>query len=132
MIITCVLLLGFLALPVAASAQSVDELQKAVLAAGDRATQARLYKQLGDALVAQDQLEPAADAFQKALAADRDNFSVNERVEMAVYLSWADRLSESAAELRQILAKDPKSVAARTHLARVLSWRGDLSEAIRE
>ena len=132
MIITCFLLLGFLTFPVAASAQSLDELQKAVLAAGDRATQARLYKQLGDAFVAQDQLEPAADAFQKALAADRDNFSVNERVEMAVYLSWADRLDESAAELRRILAKDPKSVAARTHLARVLSWRGDLSEAIRE
>jgi len=132
MIFTCLVLLGLLALPVAASAQSVDELQKAALAATDHATQAKLYKQLGDALVAQDQLEQAADAFTRALAAGRENFSINERVQIAIYLSWADRLSESADELRQILVKDPKSVPARTHLARVLSWSGDLNEAIRE
>ncbi len=132
MIFAFLLLLSLLALPVAAPAQSIDQLQKAAESARDRAAQAKLYKQLGDALVAQDQLERAADAFDKALASGRDNFSINERVEMAVYLSWADRLSESAAELRQILATDPKSVPARTHLARVLSWSGDLSEAIRE
>ena len=132
MIFTCLVLLGLLALPVAASAQSVDELQKAALAATDRATQAKLYKQLGDAFVAQDQLEQAADAFTKALAGGRENFSTNERVQIAIYLSWADRLSESADELRQILVKDPKSVPARTHLARMLSWSGDLREAIRE
>jgi len=49
---------------------------------------------------------------------------------MAIYLSWADRLSESEAELRRVLNQEPKNIAARTHLARVLSWSGALDEAI--
>ena len=49
---------------------------------------------------------------------------------MAIYLSWVDRLAESEAELRRLLAQDPKNIAARTHLARVLSWSGELNEAI--
>ena len=119
-------------LPVAASAQSVDELQKAIHSTSDRAAQAKLYKRLGDTLVEQDKLDLAGDAFVKALAASRENFSTNERVQMAVYLSWADRLHESEDELNRILAQDPKNIAARTHLARVLSWSGGLSDAIRQ
>lgn len=133
MALVFIFLIGLLAgLPIAASAQSVDELQKAIQSASDRAAQAKLYKRLGDVLVEQDKLDQAADAFLKALAAGRENFSTNERVQMAVYLSWADRLRESEDELNQLLAQDPKNIAARTHLARVLSWSGELSDAIRQ
>ncbi len=133
MALAFIVLIGLLAgLPIAASAQSVDELQKAIQSASDRAAQAKLYKRLGDVLVEQDKLDQAADAFLKALAAGRENFSTNERVQMAVYLSWADRLRESEDELNQLLAQDPKNIAARTHLARVLSWSGELSDAIRQ
>ena len=133
MVLAFIVLIGLLAgLPIAASAQSVDELQKAIQSASDRAAQAKLYKRLGDVLVEQDKLDQAADAFLKALAAGRENFSTNERVQMAVYLSWADRLRESEDELNQLLAQDPKNIAARTHLARVLSWSGELSDAIRQ
>ena len=117
-------------LPTPSAGQSVEELQKTLAVTADKPTQGRLYKQLGDLLVAQDNLEQAADAYAKALAASPDSFSVTDRVRMAIYLSWADRLGESEAELRRIINLDPKNIAARTHLARVLSWSSALNEAI--
>lgn len=118
------------AFPSHSSAQSVDELLKSAQIAPDKKIQAKLYKQLGDKLVAEDQIEQAADAFSKALASGREGFSSTERVRMAIYLSWADRLKESRQELDGVLAQDSKNIAARSHLARVLSWSGDLSEAV--
>jgi hypothetical protein len=87
---------------------------------------------MGDAWIAQDNLNRAAEAYWNALAAGRESFSTSERLRMAIYLSWADRLNDSELELRYLLRQDPKNVAARTHLARVLSWSGELSEAVRE
>jgi tetratricopeptide (TPR) repeat protein len=123
-------LLCALASVVDSSAQTVDQLLKSAQTAADKKTQANLYKQLGDKLAAEDQIEQAADAFSKALASGRENFSPTERVRMAIHLSWADRLKESRDELDRVLAQDPKNIAARSHLARVLSWSGDLSEAV--
>jgi thioredoxin-like negative regulator of GroEL len=119
-------------LPGLSSAQTVEELQKNLASTADRLTQGRLYKQLGDTFVAQDNTEQAADAYAKALAASPQSFSVAERVRMAMYLSWADRLGESERELRRVLNEDAKNIAARTHLARVLSWSGQLREALTE
>ena len=123
-------ILFLVCLPNLSWSQTVEELQKSLASTSDRATEGRLNKQLGDALVAQDNLEQAADAYAKALAASPEGFSTSDRVRMAIYLSWADRLSESEAELRRILNQEPKNIAARTHLARVLSWSGELDEAI--
>ena len=117
-------------LPTTTWAQTVDELQRAIHANTDRASQAKLYKRLGDIFVEQDKLDQAAEAFSQALASGRDTFSANERLQIAIYLSWADRLDLSKDELNRLLAQDPKNLAARTHLARVLSWSGELSEAI--
>jgi len=117
-------------LPHLSFAQTIEELKKSLASTPDRATQGRLNKQLGDAFVEQDNLEQAADAYAKALAASPEGFSTSDRVRMAIYLSWADRLSESEAELRRVLNQEPKNIAARTHLARVLSWSGELDEAI--
>jgi tetratricopeptide (TPR) repeat protein len=118
------------AVPFESWAQSVDDLLKSVQSASDKKAQAKLYKQLGDKLVAEDQIEQAADAFSKALSSGREMFSPTERVRMAIYLSWADRLKESRQELDEVLTLDPKNIAARSHLARVLSWAGDLGQAI--
>ncbi|HEY3150656.1 MAG TPA: hypothetical protein VGK65_03215, partial [Candidatus Binatia bacterium] len=68
-------LLCALASVVDSSAQTVDQLLKSAQTAPDKKTQANLYKQLGDKLAAQDQIEQAADAFSKALASGRENFS---------------------------------------------------------
>src|SRR6266550_3225999 len=119
-----------LLLPNLVSAQTVDDLQQAIRSTSDRPAQAKLYKRLGDLLVEQDNVEQAADAFSRALSAGRESFSPNERVQMAVYLSWADRLNESKDELERLLTQDPKNIPARTHLARVLSWSGELGAAL--
>ncbi len=126
-IFICLLLV---ALPAVSSAQTVEQLQKAINSTSDRSAQSKLYKQLGDAFVAQDKIAEAAEAFSKALSLGRDGFAASERVRMAMYLSWADRLQESKDELGRLLAREPKNIAARTHLARVLAWLGELSEAI--
>jgi tetratricopeptide (TPR) repeat protein len=127
LLLTLLFLCGW---PTIASPQSVEELMKAAQAAPDKGTQAKLYKEVGDKLVAQDRYDHAADMYMKALAAGRESFSPRDRVQMAIYLSWADRLTESREELNRVLAQDPKNIAARSHLARVLSWSGDLSEAV--
>jgi thioredoxin-like negative regulator of GroEL len=111
-------------------AQTVDELRTAIQSSSDAPTKAGLYKRLGDLFVQQDDLEQAADAFSSALALDRSNFSAPERLQMAIYMSWADRINDSKDELQKLLAEDPKNIAARTHLARVLSWSGELNAAI--
>lgn len=114
------------------AAESIDSLQSKIRATTDRSSLASLYKELGDQYVAQDRITEAADAFSSALTTDRDRFSASERIQMAVYLSWADRLRESEKELRAVLAREPKDLDARIHLARVLSWQGELSEAVEE
>ena len=116
----------------AVAAESVDALQNRIKATTDKSSLARLYKELGDQYVAQDRLTEAAKAFSDALRTDPDRFSDAERVQMAIYLSWADNLKESERELRAVLARQPKHLEARTHLARVLSWQGQLAEAVEE
>lgn len=127
-----VLLVLLTAAPITSAAQSVDQLEKAIQSTSDKSEQARLYKELGDLYVSQDRLDRAAEAYLHALALGRERFSVAERVRIAVYLSWADRLKESIQELRTILAGDPKNLGARVHLARVLSWSGQLAESIEQ
>ena len=116
----------------AVSAQNESELQRTIQSTSDPRLQAKLYKQLGDELVRQDKLEDAAEPYSKALALDAGGFSSMERVQMAIYLSWADRLAEARSELTNVIALEPQNIAARTHLARVLAWSGSLSEAIAE
>ena len=87
----------------AESAESVDALQSRIKATSDRSMLARLHKQLGDQYIAQDRISEAAEAYGHALEMDREQFSSAERVQMAVYLSWADNLKQSERELRAVL-----------------------------
>jgi thioredoxin-like negative regulator of GroEL len=132
MIRAITLILLILLWPAVVRAQTVEQLQTAIQASSDPATKAGLYKRLGDAFVEQDNLEQAALAFSQALALGRSSFSSRERLQIAIYLSWADRLNESQDQLQKLLSEDPKNIAARTHLARVLSWSGELRGAIVE
>ena len=114
------------------SAQTSADLQRAIESSNDRTARAKLYKQLGDLWIAEDKLEPAGDAYLRALDNGRESFAPMERVQIAIYLSWGNRLKESENELRALLKQEPKNLAARTHLARVLAWSGELAEAIIE
>jgi tetratricopeptide (TPR) repeat protein len=93
---------------------------------------ARQYKQSGDLHVADDDLEKAANAYMQALDLGKGAFSPAERIQMAVRLSWADRLARAETELRSVLELEPNNPDARIPLARVVSWRGKLTEAIHE
>jgi thioredoxin-like negative regulator of GroEL len=112
------------------AAQSAEDSQKTTQSTADKSSQAKQYKEQGEQFISQDKTGEAAEAFSKALSLGRESFSPMERVRMATYLSWADRLQEAEKELELVLAADPKNIAARTHLARVLGWSGELTESI--
>ena len=89
-------------------------------------------QQLGDQYVSQERLKEAADAYAQALSLGREQFTLDERVRMAIYLSWENRLDAAIDELQRVARQDPGHVAARIHLARTYSWAGDLDNAIRQ
>lgn len=101
-------------------------------AAPIRSQTALEYKALGDRYAEEEQSVLAADAYRNALELDPNAFTLDERTQMAVRMSWEDMLEESADELRAVLATDPGHLEARVHLARVYSWADDLGAAIKE
>ena len=88
------------------------------------------YKKLGDEHIAKDEVSPAAEAYEHALSMDRGRFTADERIRMAVYISWDDRLKSAIRELQLVLEKDPANQVARVHLARIYSWDGQLERAV--
>jgi hypothetical protein len=113
-------------------AGDVESISEAIAKSEDRVEQAQLYKKMGDRFVAMEDYTSAADAYIEALTRGRDLFTPAERVKIAVYLSWANRLDEAIYELRLVLEEDGANREARVSLARVLSWSGRNDEAIRE
>jgi tetratricopeptide (TPR) repeat protein len=95
----------------------------------DRWHEAVRRKKLGDQYRAQEDYPRAADEFLAALSLAPSAFSRQERLQMAIAISWADRLDDAAAVLRAILAEEPEDRDARIHLAKVLSWSDKLQEA---
>jgi tetratricopeptide (TPR) repeat protein len=108
------------------------ETAQPVVASQSAAASARQYKQAGDQYVAANDFDKAADAYITALDLARETFTADERVRMAIYLSWADRLTRAKEELNAVLATNPDNVDARVQLGRVLSWNGELKQAIDE
>jgi tetratricopeptide (TPR) repeat protein len=103
--------------------------QKVTSGAKDRKEEAVRRKTLGDQYAAQEDYPRAADEFLAALSLAPSAFTRQERLQMAIAISWADRFDDAAAILRAILAEDPKDRDARIHLAKVLSWSDKLQEA---
>jgi len=99
-------------------------------ALGDKEKALR-YKELGDLFVSRDDYKSAADEFIQALFLYR-GFSEKERLQMVVYISWAERYDEAIDELQSILSENPENIEALLHLARTLAWSGRFEEAIDE
>jgi thioredoxin-like negative regulator of GroEL len=108
--------------PLAATKESVSN--------GKSKTEEALQsKKRGDEYASHEDNKRAADEYVKALSLDATAFTIEERLRMAIVISWADRLEEASRILREILAEDPQNEEARVHLAKVLSWSDKLNEA---
>ena len=67
------------------------------------------------------------EMLEEFVAADpNDSFS---RYALALELDKVDSRREAAAELREVLARDPDYVPAYYHLGRILSFMGEVEEA---
>lgn len=113
------------------ASEDVEKLKRTIEALSDAEEKAMLHKQLGDLFVSRDNLKDAADEFVQALALS-EKFPAQVRLQMAVYISWADRYDEALSEIDSILLDDPNYLEARIHRSRVLSWKGNFREAIED
>jgi len=109
--------------------ETVDSLERAIREAKDNKEEALLRGKLGDYYASREDYKKASDEYIKALALDPSGFNEQQRLHMALMVSWADRLDEATDILRSILADDPEFMDARIELAKVLSWSDNLREA---
>lgn len=112
--------------------EAIKAYREAIGESKDNRGKAILHKELGDLFVSKDDLKNAAEEFIQALSLYRLGFSEKERLQMAVYISWDNRLDGAISEIRSILSDNPQNTEARIHLARLLSWNNELNEAIKE
>jgi tetratricopeptide (TPR) repeat protein len=113
-------------------AGTVESYEKAISGAKDEKEKALSRKKLGDFYASQGDYKRAAEEFVKALSQGASLFTRQERLRMAISISWADRMDDAGQVLRSILAEDPKDRDARVELAKVLSWSDRLNEAAAE
>ncbi len=111
------------------TAAEIGSQEKTIHNAGGDSEEALQRKKLGDQYASQENYKQAAGEYLKALALSPSSFTVQERLQMAIAISWADRLDDAALVLRSILAEKPKDREARVQLAKVLSWSDKLNEA---
>ncbi len=113
-----------------AADDDIDSLKGALQTTNDSVEVGILHKKIGDHYASKNDYKTASDYYVKALSLSRDRFTVEERIQIATYMSWGRELDEAKKELRLIIANDGQNLPARVHLARVLSWSGELNEAI--
>ena len=109
----------------------VESYRQSIQAAESGKEKALLHKELGDVFSSRGDIPNAGEEYAKALSLDR-GFSREDRLKMARYLSWSDRIDDAIRELDAILAEDPGDIDARIHLARCLSWKGKLRGSLEE
>jgi tetratricopeptide (TPR) repeat protein len=109
----------------------IEFYREAIAGSKNDAEKAVLYKKLGDIFVSREDFKNASEEYIQALSLKND-FSEDERAQMAVYISWGEKLDEAVLEFRKILKKNPGNDPARIHLARTLSWAGKLDESLAE
>ncbi len=110
---------------------TIESYRRAIAGSKNNAEKAERYKKIGDLYVSREEFKNAAEQYLRALSLKKD-FPERERIQMAVSISWGDRLEEAIAEFRSILKEDPKNSEARIHLARTLSWAGKFDESLLE
>ena len=115
----------------AQAGRGLQELEQALLAETDAAGLSLINKEIGDYYVSKRDFKQASGYYIKALSS-RKEFSTDERVQIAIYLSWAQRFRQAIKELKLVLKEDGDNVKARTHLARTLAWDGKHGKAIKQ
>lgn len=113
-----------------AADDDIDSLKGALQTAKDSIEAGILQKKIGDYYASNNDYKTASGYYTQALSLARDHFTVEERIQIAIYMSWGGELDEAKKELRLVIAYDGQNLPARVHLARVLSWSGELNEAI--
>ncbi len=108
---------------------AIASIRQSIVASKDDQEKALLYKKLGDLYVSREDFKNAAEEYIQALSL-KNTFSARERLQMAVAISWGDRLNEAIAEFRSLLGQDPQDSEVRIHLARTLSWSGEFDESL--
>jgi thioredoxin-like negative regulator of GroEL len=108
---------------------AITPIRQSIAASKDDQEKALLYKKIGDLYVSREDFKNAAEEYIQALSL-KNSFSARERLQMAVAISWGDRLNEAIAEFRSLLRQDPQDSEARIHLARTLSWSGEFDESL--
>jgi thioredoxin-like negative regulator of GroEL len=116
---------------IGADESQIEAYRKAIAGTADNEEKAALYKKIGDLYVSREDYKDAAEEYIHALSLSR-GFTEQERIQMAVSISWGDKLDEAISEFRSILKADPKNVEAQIHLARTLSWAGQFDESLDE
>lgn len=125
------LFITLLFLAPAYAAEEPAELQKRLIGTTD-ATAADIHRQIGDFYAADNRYDKAAEAYLKALPVLRERLTTDDRLEIAMRLSWGGKLKEAAEELRFLLKRDPGNLKAQSQLAKVLLWSGKQDEALVE
>lgn len=97
----------------------------------DAEEKALLHQKQGNLYVSKDDFKNAANEFIQALSL-YDGFSEEERLQMAIHISWGHRHKEAISELKFIISQNPDNYPARIHLAKVLSWAGRFEESLDE
>ena len=116
-------------LPEGGDTETVSSYESAITSAKDKKEEALLRKKLGDYYVSREDYHKAADEFVQAFTLGPSLFTPQERLQMAITISWADRPDDAIRVLNSILAENPEDKDARIHLAKVLSWSNKLHEA---
>jgi len=111
--------------------ETQDISNNAVLSEG-KETKARFYRETGDRYISGGDYERASEAYMEALQLSRNSFSIEERLQMAIRISWSKRYREALYELELILKEDPENLKALIYHSQILSWAGRLDEALKE
>jgi tetratricopeptide (TPR) repeat protein len=112
--------------------EAIEAYRKAIDASKDDKEKAYLHKELGEVFALREDFQNAAEEHIQALSLYREGFSENERLQMAIHISWGNRLKEAIQELSLILKENPDHIDARIQLARCLSWVGEWDRAKEE
>ncbi|HXE98539.1 MAG TPA: tetratricopeptide repeat protein [Dongiaceae bacterium] len=111
--------------------EAVSACRKAIDAAPEAAEKGALHKKLGDLYDEKGDYRQAATEFVQALKLSR-SFTEDERLRMAVRISWGGEYDEALKEFTAILTENFANMEARLGRARVLAWSGKYAGALAE
>jgi tetratricopeptide (TPR) repeat protein len=106
--------------------------QRQISAAKNKNEEALLRKKLGDYYASREDYGNASGEYLKALSLSPSQFTRQERLQMAIAVSWADHPDDAVRILRSILAENGENLQARIELARALLLADRLEEAEKE